>query len=169
VTDNKDATRSITGTGPVNTSVPGSYLITFNATDAAGNIATTVTRTVVVGSAYALYLSSNSLPTDTAFDAKVDGVTVGLRYAFDSANGMPQNNRVTAVPVMIGDQLTYTFDLKDDSALTATYQSSSDLVTWTAAQDVSPGTGVAAPGFLKKQVQVTGLGRLFIRIKVTHL
>ena len=168
VTDNKDATRSISGTGTVNTLVPASYTITFNADDAAGNIATTVTRTVVVGSAYALYLSSNSLPTDTAFDAKVDGVTVGLRYAFNSANGMPQNNGVTAVPVMIGDQLTYTFDVKDDSALTVTYQTSIDLLTWTTPQGVSAGTGSTPAGFLKKQVQVTGLGRLFVRIKVTH-
>ena len=168
VTDNKDATRSISGTGTVNTLVPASYTITFNADDAAGNIATTVTRTVVVGSAYALYLSINSLPTDTAFDAKVDGVTVGLRYAFNSANGMPQNNGVTAVPVMIGDQLTYTFDVKDDSALTITYQTSIDLLTWTTPQGVSLGTGSTPAGFLKKQVQVTGLGRLFVRIKVTH-
>jgi hypothetical protein len=69
---------------------------------------------------------------------------------------------------MSGNQLTYTFDVKDDSALTVTYQTSSDLVTWTTAQAVSPGTGAAPSGFLKKQAQATGTGKLFIRINVTR-
>jgi hypothetical protein len=172
VDDNKDATRSLNGVGSVNTSVSGSYTITFNTTDSAGNVADTVTRTVVVRAApvtdgFALYLSDNGL-VGTAFDAKVNGVTVGLAYAFGSASGMPQNNGVPAVPVMSGNQLTYTFDVKDDSALTVTYQTSSDLVTWSAAQPVSAGTGSSTEGFVKKQAQATGLGKLFIRINVTR-
>jgi hypothetical protein len=147
VDDNKDATRSLNGVGSVNTSVSGSYTITFNAIDAAGNVADTVTRTVVVGAA---------------------PVTDVLKDAFGSANGMPQNNGEAAVPVMSGNQLTYTFDVKDDSALTVEYQTSTDLVTWTTAQDVSPGTGAAPTGFLKKQVQVTGSDKLFVRLKVTR-
>jgi autotransporter-associated beta strand protein len=173
VTDNKDAERAINGTGSVDTSVSGTYIITFNATDAAGNAADTVTRTVVVGPApvtdgYAVYLSSNGLPAGTAFNAKVNGVTAGLVYAFGSSNGSPRNNGVTAIPVMSGSQLTYTFDVKDDSALTVTYQTSSDLVNWTLAQAVSAASGSSPAGFVKKQVQVTGLGKLFVRINVTH-
>jgi len=173
VDDNKDASRPIIGTGSVNTSVPGSYTITFNAIDAAGNVADTVTRTVVVGPApvtdgYALYLYSNGVPAGTAFNAKVNGVTVGLAYAFGSSNGSPRNNGVTAVPVMSGNQLTYTFDVKDDSALTVTYQTSPDLVNWTVAQAVSAGTGSSTTGFVKKQAQATGSGKLFIRINVTR-
>jgi autotransporter-associated beta strand protein len=173
VTDNKDAERGIIGTGTVNTLAPGSYTITFNATDAAGNVAYTVTRTVVVGAApvtdgYALYLSSNGLPAGTAFDAKLNGVTAGLVYAFGSANGMPRNNNVTALPVMSGNQLTYTFDVKDDSALTVTYQTSSNLVNWTSAQPVTAGTGSSPAGFVKKQAQATGSGKLFVKINVTH-
>jgi len=127
----------------------------------------------VVTDAYAVYLSNNNLPAGTAFNAIIDGVTVGLKYAFVSANGMPQNNGVTAVPVIAqlqnGDQqLTYTFDVKDDSALTVTYQTSTDLVTWSAAQAVSVGTGSSPTGFLKKQVQVTGSDKLFIRNNVTR-
>jgi autotransporter-associated beta strand protein len=172
VTDNKDAERAINGTGSVDTSVSGTYIITFNATDAAGNVADTVTRTVVVGAApvtdgFALYLSNNGL-VGTAFNAKVNGVTTGLVYSFGSANGMPQNNGVTAIPVMNGNQLTYTFDVKNDSALTVTYQTSSDLVTWTVAQPVSVGTGTSPAGFVKKQAQATGSGKLFVKINVTH-
>ena len=91
-----------------------------------------------------------------------------LKYAFGSASGMPQNNGFTSVPVISGNQLTYTFDVKDDSALTVKYQTSTDLVTWTTAQAVSPGTGAAPTGFLKKQVQVTGSERLFVRLNVSR-
>jgi hypothetical protein len=123
----------------------------------------------VVSDAYALYLSNNNLPAGTAFNAIIDGVTVGLKYAFASANGMPQNNGVPAVPVMSGNQLTYIFDVKDDSPpLTVTYQTSTDLVTWTTAQDVSPGAEAAPSGFLKRQVVVTGSDKLFVRINVTR-
>ncbi|NBQ56713.1 MAG: DUF5011 domain-containing protein, partial [Verrucomicrobia bacterium] len=48
VTDNKDATRTITGTGTVNTATVGIYTITYTATDVAGNLAVPVTRTVSV-------------------------------------------------------------------------------------------------------------------------
>ena len=41
-------TASITTTGTVNTSVAGTYTVTYNVTDAAGNTATAVTRTVTV-------------------------------------------------------------------------------------------------------------------------
>ena len=127
----------------------------------------------VVSDAYALYLSNNNLPAGTAFNAIIDGVTVGLKYAFASANGMPQNNGEAAVPVITqlsngNQQMTYTFDVKTDSALTVTYQTSTDLVNWTTAQAVSAGTGAAPTGFLKKQAQVTGSDKLFVRINVTR-
>ena len=144
---------------------PTGATATFNETT--GSV--TVTTVGPVTDGYSLYLSSNGLPADTAFDSKVNGVTVGLKYAFGSANGMPQNNGVTALPVVGGNQLTtYTFDVKDDSALTVTYQTSSDLVTWTTAQLVSTSTGSSPTGFVKKQVQATGSGKLFIRINVTR-
>ena len=48
VTDNRDATRTITGTGTVNTSVVGTYTVTYSATDSAGNEALAVQREVRV-------------------------------------------------------------------------------------------------------------------------
>ena len=116
---------------------------------------------------YETYLSNNGLSSTTPFNAvTANGVQIGLVYAFGSPSGMPQNNGVTALPVMSGNQLTYTFDVKDDSALTVTYQTSSDLVTWTTAQAVSAGTGSSPTGFVKKQVQATGSAKLFVRINV---
>jgi hypothetical protein len=108
------------------------------------------------------------MPANTAFNANVNGATIGLVYAFGSPTGSPQNNGITAVPVVIGDLLTYTFDVKNDSNLSVTYETSIDLVTWTTPQPVSPGTGSTPAGFLKKQVQVIGSGKLFVRINVTH-
>jgi len=118
---------------------------------------------------YGTYLLDNGFDSATPFNAvTANGAQVGLVYAFGSASGMPQNNGVTAVPVMNGNQLTYAFDLVNDPALTATYQTSTDLVTWTTPVAVSAGTGTTPSGFLKKQVQVTGSGKLFIRVNVTR-
>ena len=47
-TDNYDTTVEVTISGTVNTNVVGNYTISYNATDAHGNIADTVTRTVHV-------------------------------------------------------------------------------------------------------------------------
>jgi hypothetical protein len=48
VTDNVDATRTIMGSGTVNTATVGIYTLTYTAADAAGNLAVPVTRTVNV-------------------------------------------------------------------------------------------------------------------------
>ncbi|NBT48518.1 MAG: DUF5011 domain-containing protein, partial [Actinobacteria bacterium] len=48
VTDNRDSTRTIAGSGAVNTATVGIYTLTYTATDAAGNLALPVTRTVNV-------------------------------------------------------------------------------------------------------------------------
>lgn len=51
VIDNSDPERSISGSGEVNTSIPGSYSRIYTAVDAAGNSALPVVRTVVVSAA----------------------------------------------------------------------------------------------------------------------
>lgn len=48
VRDNVDGASVVTGTGIVDTAVAGTYVLTYYATDAAGNAAVPVTRTVVV-------------------------------------------------------------------------------------------------------------------------
>jgi len=48
VTDDVDAARVISGVGAVDTATPGAYTLTYSATDAAGNVATPVTRSVIV-------------------------------------------------------------------------------------------------------------------------
>ena len=50
VSDNVDVARVISGNGTVNPNLPGTYTLTYSASDAAGNAATAVTRSVVVSS-----------------------------------------------------------------------------------------------------------------------
>ena len=47
VTDNVDTTRTVTGSGTVNTGTVGIYTVTYAATDASGNLAVPVTRTLL--------------------------------------------------------------------------------------------------------------------------
>jgi len=162
------AAGGITGTPPtLNLVVDGAPTTGYTLSKSGNNLILEAAAPVTDG--YATYLTNNGLNSATPFNAvTASGAQVGLVYAFGSASGMPQNNGVTAVPVMNGNQLTYAFDLVDDPALTVTYQTSTDLVTWTMPVAVSAGTGSTPSGFLKKQVQVTGSGKLFVRINVTR-
>lgn len=73
-TDNVDGTGSLTATGTVNGSVPGTYLLTYSKTDAAGNAAATLTRTVVVKdtTAPAITLTGDANVTHEAGPAYAD-------------------------------------------------------------------------------------------------
>jgi alpha-tubulin suppressor-like RCC1 family protein len=68
VTDNVDASRTITGSGTVNTATVGNYTRTYNTTDAAGNLAVQVTRTV-------------NVVLDPSGDEDGDGVSNGAESA----------------------------------------------------------------------------------------
>lgn len=59
--DNCDGTFPATPSGSVNTSVPGTYTLTYNATDSSGNSATPVTRTVIVVDTGLPVITVNSL------------------------------------------------------------------------------------------------------------
>ncbi|OIP99313.1 MAG: hypothetical protein AUK35_08450 [Zetaproteobacteria bacterium CG2_30_46_52] len=89
VTDNIDATiATLVGVSNVNTSVAGTYTVTYNYTDTAGNAAATVTRTVnVIADTIAPVITLNgastiSLLTGTAFTdpgtTVTDNVDTGL-------------------------------------------------------------------------------------------
>ena len=155
----------LSGTAPVG----GTGLVELLATDSLG--AATILKyqlTVSVTDGYAQYLASKGLAAGTAFDARVNGLQVGLMYAFGTATGSPANNGVAAAPTMSGNTMTYVFDIKNDSAIGVTYQTSTDLVNWSVAQPVGTNSGTSPTGFLKKQVQVSGSGKLFIKLNVTR-
>ena len=65
LTDNVDENRSIIATGYVNTNILGSYLLSYDYTDAAGNIGSSVERTVRVSDTTAPVITINGAPTIT--------------------------------------------------------------------------------------------------------
>jgi hypothetical protein len=69
VVDNKDATRTISGSGSLDVSRVGDYILTYTATDAAGNVADPKIRTVQV-------------TLDPAADEDNDGVPNGLELSY---------------------------------------------------------------------------------------
>jgi hypothetical protein len=92
VTDNVDTTRTIVGSGGVNTGTVGVYTVTYTASDASGNMAVPVTRTVNVvidptidtdGDGLAdvqeAALGTNPLLADTDGDGASDKLEVDLR------------------------------------------------------------------------------------------
>ncbi|MDB4556774.1 DUF5011 domain-containing protein [Akkermansiaceae bacterium] len=62
-TDTLDGTIAVEVDNKVNTQIPGSYLVSFSATDAAGNAAVEVTRTVIVEETITLPLVITSIST----------------------------------------------------------------------------------------------------------
>lgn len=78
--DAVDGSGSATPSGSVNTGVAGTYTITYSATDAAGNVATPVTRTVVVSSP-----AMTSTVTTITNAASLTGTptTAGQQYTID--------------------------------------------------------------------------------------
>ena len=59
-TDNVDGEGNVTGLGEVDTSSPGTYTLTYDYTDAAGNAAAQVTRTVTVEDTTCLLYTSDA-------------------------------------------------------------------------------------------------------------
>jgi len=91
VSDNVDATHSITGTGLVDTSTAGTYTRTYRALDAAGNVATPVTRSVIVNDVVA--------PVITLIGANTVNLNVGDVFTDAGAN---VTDDVDAARVILG-------------------------------------------------------------------
>lgn len=140
--DNLDGTGAAIASGSVDTSALGSYTLTYNYTDAQGNAATPVTRTVnvvdttapVITVAQATYTvevgSTFSLPTATASDnldadatvtatGTVDASTVGS-YTLTYTHSDSEGNAATAVTVtvVVEDTTAPVVTLTGDAAVT---------------------------------------------------
>jgi hypothetical protein len=118
---------------------------------------------------YQQYLSGLGFSTSTAFDtdANGDGIKEGIKYAFNAAS--PQLGSSPATITRSGNTLTYTFDIRNDSALSTTVQLSTNLTSWSdqASTVITNGAG-AATGYARKIVTITTTEvRAFIRLTVT--
>ena len=115
VTDNVDASRTITGSGTVNTATVGNYTRTYNTTDAAGNPAVQVIRTV-------------NVVLDPTIDTDGDGISDVNEISW----GMDPNAKQTAVYDF--NSLSHGNLNGQDGWKTSVYGTGGDgqVITWTS-------------------------------------
>jgi hypothetical protein len=140
VTDNVDATRTVTGTGTVDTAIAGDYTVTYNATDAAGNNADPVIRIVRVAAPLGTTYSSwrGAAPaSDAAFWDYVYGAT--------APGQLPASLRPTTV--IMGGNLVLTYYVRQNTlGLTVTAKKSLDLATGPSGWNIDGVTDVPVDG-----------------------
>jgi len=155
----------------VSSLTPGTtYYARVRAVNSGGTSASSTTGTqATLLTPYQQYLSGLGFSTSTAFnaDANGDGVKEGIKYAFNAAS--PQLGSSPATITRSGSTLTYTFDIRNDSALTVVAQLSTNLTSWAdqANSVITNGTGAAAD-YIRKIVTITTTEpKAFIRLQVT--
>jgi beta-glucanase (GH16 family)/cyclophilin family peptidyl-prolyl cis-trans isomerase len=156
--------QAITGLTPSTT-----YYARVRAVNAGG---TSVSSPYGTLTSYQQYLAGLGLDTSVAFnaDANADGIPEGIKYAFNAAS--PQLGTSPATIIRSGSTLTYTFDIKSDTALSIVAEYSTDLTSWIPQNSsvITNGTG-AAIGYTRKIVTITTSSpqptKAFIRLKVT--
>jgi hypothetical protein len=105
---------SVLSNNPVNTAVPGSYLITYTATDSSSNTATT-NRTVKVS------MSNGGTNRGT------DGLSDALRYAYGGTGISPISASLLPSNSISGSNLVLTYFARTNSNVTITPVVSTDL------------------------------------------
>lgn len=143
-TDNRDGDLSnaiVIDASQVNTSVPGNYTVTYKVSDAAGNAAATVTRTVVC--------EDTTQPVITLTGEDIQVIVAGNPYielgatASDTLDGDLSAQVVvdaTAVDTMVAGDYTVTYDVTDaagNAAVTVTRTVRVELPPLPAAPQVS--------------------------------
>jgi len=145
------------------------YYARVRAVNSGGTSSSSSNGTQATLTPYQQYLSGLGISTTTAFnaDANGDGVKEGIKYAFNAAS--PQLGSTPATITRSGSTLTYTFDIRNDSAISIVAELSTNLTSWTpqASSVITNGTGAAA-GYIRKIVTITtSEPKAFIRLQVT--
>jgi len=171
VTDNVDPVRTIQGTGTVNTAVQGDYTVTYNATDAAGNVAIAVLRTVRVdaplGTTYSGWLNGAGA-SDAAF----------LDYVFGAVTPGTLDPSLKPTVAVTGGNLVLTYYVRQGTAgLTVTPKTSADLGAvssgWVTdgVTDIAVGTPITVNSVSVQQrsasVPVSG-AKKFLRVEAVQ-
>ena len=121
VTDNIDAARTITGTGTVNTAVAGTYTRTYATSDAAGNAATPVTRTVIVAAPVDTTVPVIALIGDATINLSVgDSFTDPGANVTDNIDGARTITGTGAVDTAVAGTYTLTYATSDAAGNAAT-------------------------------------------------
>ncbi|NBT48162.1 MAG: hypothetical protein EBT07_10195, partial [Actinobacteria bacterium] len=148
---------------------PGTtYYARVRAVNSGGTSASSTSGTQATLTSYQQYLSGLGFSTSTAFnaDANGDGVKEGIKYAFNAAS--PQLGSSPATITRSGNTLTYTFDIRNDSALTVVAQLSTNLTSWADQPSTVITTGAVTGEYVRKIVTITTTEpKAFIRLQVT--
>jgi hypothetical protein len=161
-TDNVDSPVTVNSSGTVNTAVPGTYTITYTASDVAGNAATPVTRTVTV-----------SAPANTP---GADGLSALLRYAF--GGNAPGDTVTKPSSTVSGGNLVLTAIVRtNDAKLAVVGEAVKSLADYTNAPSITTVNGSASgvdqtgsPAGCERQAFTVPQGadaRKFLRLKAT--
>ena len=145
------------------------YYARVRAVNSGGTSASSSNGTQATLTSYQQYLSGLGYSTSTAFnaDANADGVKEGIQYAFNAAS--PRLGTSPATITRSGNTLTYTFDIRNDSAISIVAELSTNLTSWTpqGSSVITNGTGAAA-GYTRKIVTITTTEpKAFIQLQVT--
>lgn len=159
-TDNVDSSVNVITSGLVNTSKPDVYTLTYNASDAANNAATPVTRTVTVSIAGATTVGA-------------DGYSPLMRYAFGALS--PTDTIQLPLTSSTATTLSITAVVRtDDTALAVVGETNTDLIasgSWTSTGVTvtdAADQGNKPAGCMRKvfTVDTTGAAKKFLRLKV---
>ncbi len=165
----QDLTVSGTSQAVTSLSPATTYYTRVRAVNSGGTSASSTNGTQATLTSYQQYLSGLGYSTSTAFnaDANADGVKEGIQYAFNGAS--PRLGTSPATITRSGNTLTYTFDIRNDAALTIVAELSTNLSSWAsqASSVITTGPG-AATGYVRKIVTIsTTEPKAFIRLQVT--
>ena len=164
-TDAIDGSVTATPTGTVDTSVAGTYTITYSAVDAAGNAAIAITRTVIVAAAanpYDTWANQNGLAGAGALptaDPDNDGHTNNEEYAF-GGNPNTANPSLLATTISGSNMIVSWFQRADAAAGAYKVKTTTNLSTTAFAVNdtlnaaVQAGPATPPPGYVSKQVSV---------------
>ena len=162
-TDNVDGSVSVITTGSVNTTVPGTYTLTYSASDTAGNLAKPVTRTVTVTSAgFRAWTYIHTGGAAANLDTDHDGVSNGIEYFMNAPSGVTVNPAPDATKTVTwangGNIASSQYGIEFE------VETSADLSTWTpvASDDANLSNTSKSVSYT-----VTGSGKRFVRLKLT--
>jgi uncharacterized repeat protein (TIGR01451 family) len=116
--DNCGGSVAVTAGGSVNVNVPGTYTVTYNATDAAGNAAAPVTRTVTVVDTTQPTVSLNG-PADVTVECHTSYTDAGASATDSCAGALPVSVSGSVNVNAVGDY-TLTYTATDASGNTGT-------------------------------------------------